>query len=585
MSKVFRFHAAVEHPASTGAVLLRKRRKRNPEPLHLVAADTKSLTDGGGTHPLESYRVVSGSRSVTLTRRESDIIALANPGVIAPAALEDLHPWLPAQWFLNDSVASFRAVSSVVARFGPHFVTAAAYCDERWNTVCNTLRRRSLLDARFYTAWHLPVQDVHILEERRPGRSVVAIDFNGMYPACMLQPFPKPAGLRLVRFDRELNATDDLATGLYRCILVGPTTDFIADHNPFRSFHSGRHLRTRLDEPVEVDLNEFEIAFFRQHFRRVHLVEAVIAEETIFHPLAKEVRRSSVRRANYRAQSNKALADREKFLATLMASCANRPSRLRSEFERRVDALEALRTTYGIDLPADEPEAAANAWLAGRKGITLTSSGANAVVQSPQLDDGSACHLLGQRIVARGRIVLLEMMERVLASAPDVRICYTNIDSIHFSLPTEHLAPVREWLESEASDTMGSFKIEAITEHGLWLEPGRYWLYSDTIAKFRNRSVGDAVAPFRDHSIHVASRQLGDLHVPIRATMRMERTMSMSRSLCPDPATGLVRQKLVEVGADTPCEEVFEVLEKNLRHAIPMKMEAFVALRDRLHLA
>jgi hypothetical protein len=548
----------------------------------LIAADAHTITDNNGTRAIEEYQFVPGPRSVTLTKRESDLIALSNPGVQPPAALEDLHPWLPEQRYLNDSASSFQALKLVIHRFERHLVYASEYCDEKWNTICNALRQRSVLDARFYTAWHLPIQDVHVLEERRPGRSVVSIDFNGMYLACMQQPFPKPSGLRLVRLDRRLSESEVLASGLYRCIIEGPVTDFIIRHNPFRSFYSGRHLRARLDEPVEVDLNEFEVEFYRLHFQSIHLVEAVISDKVVSHPLAKEVHRSFAKRRNYRNQGNKALADREKYLATLMTSCAHRPARPHSTFETRDQAMGTLRAEYGIDPPNDEPEVATDIWLEGRKGIKLRAKDCFTIVQGPHMRDGSACFLLGQRIVARARIVLLEMMERILNSAPGVEICYTNIDSIHFSLPTENLEPVLAWLATECSDALGSFKIESVTRHGLWLEPGRYWLYSEDVEKFRNRSVGDQRQPFKDHAIHVVNRQLGELHVPIRTTLRMDRTMSPSRSLTTDADNGLIRQRLIEISNATTVEQVLDELEQNQQRSTPIRMAAFADLRERM---
>lgn len=582
MSRVYRFHGPADLPAPVKPELLRKRKKGVGRPLCLMAADAHTITDKNGTRAIEEYQFVPGPRSVTLTRRESDLIALSNPGVRPPVALEDLHPWLPGQRYLNDSASSFQTLKLVIHRFERHLVYASEYCDKKWNTICNALRQRSALDARFYTAWHLPIQDVHVLEERRPERSVVSIDFNGMYPACMQQPFPKPSGLKLVRLDRCLSESEVLASGLYRCIIEGPVTDFIIRHNPFRSFHSGRHLRARLDEPVEVDLNEFEVEFYRLHFQSIHLVEAVISDKVVSHPLAKEVHRSFAKRRNYRNQGSKALADREKYLATLMTSCAHRPARPHSTFETRDQAMETLRAEYGIDPPSDEPEDAANIWLEGRKGIKLRAKDCFTIVQGPNMHDGSACFLLGQRIVARGRIVLLEMMERILNSAPGVEICYTNIDSIHFSLPTENLERVLAWLESECSDALGSFKIESVARHGLWLEPGRYWLYSEDVEKFRNRSVGDQKQPFKDHAIQVVSRQLGELHVPIRSTIRMERTMSPSRSLTTDADTGLIRQRLIEIGNATTVEKVLDELEQNQQRSTPIRMAAFTDLRERM---
>ncbi|WP_150290056.1 hypothetical protein [Sphingobium estronivorans] len=140
-----------------------------------------------------------------------------------------------------------------------------------------------------------------------------------------------------------------------------------------------------------------------------------------------------------------------------------------------------------------------------------------------------------------------------------------------------------DWLEREASDAMGSFKIEAVTQHGLWLEPGRYWLYSDTeIVKFRNRSIGDQQQPFRDHAIHVAGRRIGDLHVPVRMTLAMERTMSPSRSVKPDGDDRLVRQRLIEIGDNTTFMDVMGRLERNQRQAIPARMKAFKAVREKI---
>ncbi len=582
MSRAYRFHGPANVSVPDRPVLLRKRKKQARERLHLVGADALSISDHNGTRAIETYAAVDG-RAVTLTRREVDLITLANPGMEPPAALEDLHPWLPECRFLNDSVASLRAADAIVRRFGQHFVSASSFCDEKWNTICNALRQRSLHDARFYSAWHLPIQEAHVLEEVNSDRSVIAIDFNGMYPGCMQHDFPKPSALHLVHLDRDLDPSEMLTTGLYRCVLHGPVTDFIARHNPLRSFHSGRHLRAQLNEPIAIDLNEFELAFFSRHFRRIHLVEAVVSNETISHPLAREVRRSFARRKNYRHQGNKTLADREKFLATLMTSCASRSSRPRRTFETREAAMVHVRSHYGIDVPADEPEAATDIWLDGRKGVTVHHGDNGVDVRGPSLQNGSACHLLGQRIVARGRIMLLEMMERILVRAPDVQICYTNIDSIHFSLPTIHRDSVVAWLEREASDAMGSFKIEAVTQHGLWLEPGRYWLYSDTeIVKFRNRSIGDQQQPFRDHAIHVAGRRIGDLHVPVRMTLAMERTMSPSRSVEPDGDDRLVRQRLIEIGDNTTFSDVMDRLERNQRQAIPARMKAFKAVREKI---
>jgi len=229
-----------------------------------------------------------------------------------------------------------------------------------------------------------------------------------------------------------------------------------------------------------------------------------------------------------------------------------------------------------------EPDSASETWLYGRKGITVIKTQNGLSLDAPNLHDGSACFLLNQRIVARGRIVLLEMMEKVSTIASDVEICYANIDSIHFSVPTAELASALEALRPEISGGMGSFKIEAVTRHGLWLEPGRYWLYSDTVEKFRNRSIGNRLSPFKDHDTHIASQKIGDLYVPIKIRTRMEKTMSGTRAIVFDAPASIARYTLIEIGETTSFAGVLDQLEVNRKRWTPKRMEAFQDLQSRL---
>ncbi|WP_458425110.1 hypothetical protein [Methylorubrum extorquens] len=549
-----------------------------------MAADKNSITDADGTRPIETFQNLSGRATFTLTRREADLVALANPGIRPPQSLEDVHPWLPFLPFVNDSVVGYQVLTVVERRYGKHLVTAATFCDEKWNTICNSVRRKGVLDARFYGAWHLPIQDVFALEERRPHRSVVAIDVNAMYSACMQDVLPKPSALRHVSLDRALCQGETLRSGIYRCRLMRPTTDFIKNHNPFRTFFSGRRLLASLAEPIEVDLNDFEVAYYSRHFDVIHLIDAVVAKETIVHPLAKEARRSFARRQAYQTQGNKALADREKYLATLLSSCASRPNRVRCSFAERFSALERLEEDYGIRPGPDEPEAAMDTWLQRGKGVMMNLASDRVIIDAANLRDGSACFLFGQRIVARGRIHLLQLMEYVLGAGPDIRICYVNIDSIHFSVPNKHLKAVMGVLQAKASDKMGSFKIEAVTRHGLWLEPGRYWLYSGKVEKFRNRSVGDRLRPFKDYAVHVAIRRISGLHVPVRASIQMDKSMSHARSIVAgvDEDFGIELQKQVETSRHTKFADVLDALERNRNQATNRRLEAFGDLRRRL---
>ena len=209
----------------------------------------------------------------------------------------------------------------------------------------------------------------------------------------------------------------------------------------------------------------------------------------------------------------------------------------------------------------------------------MSCTAVGAAVVGPKRGDRSTCHMLGQRTVAQGRVHLLKLMERVLALDPDIEICYANIDSVHFTVPSNKVDGTLTQLRDDASDEMGAFKIEAVTQHGLWLEPGRYWLYSNEVEKFKNRSLGDGDHPFRDRAVYVTSRQIGDLHIPIRVTVRMDKSMSHLRTLHQDN-DGIVRQRLIERGSEASFSEILNLLENSRASATALRLEAFRALEQ-----
>ncbi len=582
MAKVYRFHGPAEDSGKSDLLLLRKRKSREVRPVHLIAADETTITDENGTRAIDTFQDMLPHSYVTLTRREADNIALANPGSRPPAVLEDDYPWLPKRSYVPVSTIGYEVLTQIYRRYGAHLSPSATYCDVKWNTICNSIRRKSPLDSRFYGAWHLPIQDVFVLEERRDNRCVVALDINAMYSSCMQTKIPKPNSLQHMILGRDHQSGERLSAGLYRCRLITPTTSFIKLHNPFRTFFCGRRLQASLIEPVEVDLNEFEINYYAQHFDRIYLIDAVIADEIIPHPLAKEAQRAFSRRLSYRSHGNKPLADREKYLSTLLSSCASRPRILKRKLTDRAGAMSFLASHYGIIPPIDEPEVATDTWIERSNGVRMSLTSNDAIVDAPDMNDRSSCFMLGQRIVAKGRVHLLELMERVLALGIDIHICYVNIDSIHFSVPKEQIDMVVERLAGDASDAMGSFKIEAVTSHGLWLEPGRYWLYSDQVEKFKNRSISDGNQPFKDRSFHIAIRQLGDLHIPIRTSLRLDKSMSDVRALDlePDNFTNFIRQRLIERNETTTYSETLDMLEANKANATPQRLEAFMRLKE-----
>ena len=584
MARVYRYHQSAEDQLPTKALVLAKRKRRSRKRHHLIAADETRITDESGTRPIEMFRKLSGRQFITRTRREADNIFLNNPGCPRPSVLEDDFQWLPKTPYVPDSQIGFEIIKDIFRSHESALIPAATYCDEKWNTVCNAIRKKNSLDARFQFAWHLPIQDVFLLEERREDRCVIAIDVNAMYSACMQQRFPRPSALRHVEIDRDYCADENLEVGLYRCLVSDPKTEFIKTHNPFRTFFCGKRLQASLDEPIEIDLNEFEIAYYSRHFEQIYMVDAVISNHAIRHPLAREARRSYARRQSYLEGGNRALADREKFLATLLSSCTSRPTRSTKTFENFDDAVSFLTKLYGIAPPADEPRVATESWLQRNNGAKVVFNDKGISTKTSNSEDGSSCFVFGQRVVAEGRIRLLKLMEQVLTMGSGIEVCYVNVDSVHFSVPISILDDVTRRLQTLASDAMGGVKIESLTSCGLWLEPGRYWLYSHAVEKFKNRGVGNRRNPFQDQSTYILSRKIDDLHIPIPLRIRMEKSMSDVRGLETHMSgdASVVKQRMISVTDLSTFSDILTQLSQNRKSSTPRRLAAFRELGWRL---
>lgn len=582
MINVCRFNEHIPFVIRKKRFRFKKKSRYAQKNFTFLGVDPVSITDGNGTYPVENYTAGKNEFIFTLTQRESDLIAIKNPGIKPPLVLEKEYPWLPLQKYLGCSKKSFHQINRIVKKFNNQFFNIKDYSNSCWNTVCNTVRMTSNLDACFYSAWHTPIQEAYLLEEKNPEKCVIAIDFNALYPSCMQYSFPDPGKMIHISYQRYLEADEELPVGLYRCHISKPSTSFIQKYNPFKIFFSGKYLGASLIEGIKVDLNEFEIDFYKKHFSQVYIEEAIVAERIINHPLALAVRRSYAQRKNYIDQGRKDLANREKFRMILMSSCTNRPGYENTVFNTSSKAMSFLHKHYGISAFPDEPVSAMATWLDGRKKIFISSNYDNVTTTTPALKRAEACFSLSQRIVARGRTILLDKMEKIAALTSDVEIAYCNIDSIHFSVNKSSFASVYAALKAESSSSMGGFKIDAVTKHGLWLEPGRYWLYGQTIEKFANKGVSDNIQPFKDQKIYVKTICIEELYIPIRISISLSKTMSNERKLFKDEGSNYVRFISFNITKEMRFNDVLEILKRNYALSISIKTKAFNSLRERI---
>ena len=91
-------------------------------------------------------------------------------------------------------------------------------------------------------------------------------------------------------------------------------------------------------------------------------------------------------------------------------------------------------------------------------------------------------------VIANSRVKMMKTIE-LFQKFSELEVCYTNVDSIHVSIPKDKFKQFKQYLEDNKliGEELGRLKIENISQHGVWFFPGRYWLYdNDHIVQFKN---------------------------------------------------------------------------------------------------
>lgn len=580
---VSRFSAPLCISGQGRRIVLKKRKIGRGKLPPAIGVDDKTVATASKVYSIHEAPALIANCCV-LTSREASILIKKNPLLSPPMVLEEMFPWIGDFLFYNNSVRSREVCLGILRRYGKHLVPNATYASLRWNAFCNKVGMKSTLDSVFYFAWHTPIQGAYRFRESSPRRSIVAIDFNSMFGSCMQQLFPAPSKLENIEVSSAYFKGMSLPLGLYRCILRGKMSAMLGALSPFRIYLNGRHISFTSDTEIEVQLNEFEIDFFARHFEEVFVCEGVGSKETVTHPLARQAKQLYAERMCYRRQGNTAMERLTKQKLTLLTSCTQRPGQVSRRFSKLCDALSFIEKEYRIFQLPGEPLSAFLSNLTKNRSVTLQMLADGVEVTGPDVSGRSCCNLFSQRIVALSRIKVLELVENIMKSLKNVEICYCNIDSIHFSYSREDREDVLNWLEMKSSERMGGFKIEALAESGLWLEPGRYWLYGDgKVVKFGNIGISRADGAFGEVRLFRALRQVRDLHIPITGRVHMSRLLSDS--------SGIVRNSLgeeihapVKLNSSFDFWDVIRQLAKNRITAIPEKIAAFQKLKSHFEL-
>ncbi len=463
---------------------------------NIISTDGANILHRGEIYLLSDFITLALSQKLTdimvLTNKERDFLIsdFADFG-LSTAVFEECFPFFDDIRYVSNLSQNIKEARRRLQEMKDKGVRGGTA--RRWYSTVyrfrqeRSLRYKSSLDHKVYFSCLPPYQEVFKAKEARVGRTIYALDFNSMYPACMQGAYPSPKHLKHLMFGTNdvLNSNSD--DGFYRVVLKDAKDTFFLKHHPFRFAKSNKSYNFNLEvgDSIEVFLPKDEIIAYSKFFTFVEMVEGIVSSKSINHPLAKEVRDLfSIKESSSTSNVRRNLTKFE----MLMASSAANPLRYQKRrFQTLDEAVEAVENSLSIkfDQVLSSAQKIELAKSGNRLRIDAAMSGGYRA-EIVKIDSCEAVYSLFSKTVSNSRIRMMALIEKLLL-VESLEVCYANVDSLHISIATVDERQLSDLLSSDLSREMGGLKIEAVATSGYWSDLGRYWLIGEAgVVKYAN---------------------------------------------------------------------------------------------------
>jgi hypothetical protein len=341
------------------------------------------------------------------------------------------------------------------------------------------LRFKNQFDKYFAFAYRGGYQEVFKFKEERSDRIVLALDYNSMFVSCMKGDFLKPKTVKYICFEKSEKNLEPLTSGLYRVILKKPKDTFFKNYHPFKFTLINRSFSFQLsgEESLEILLFKNEVDYYSRFFNSVEVLDGLVSEEVIPHPLYKSACNIYKKRLKARKSGKRELENLYKFQLLTTHSATN-PFKLRKISFSSIEKLcDFLAKEFSIDRPSDISIVEFLATLQDKKYFKITFLEGVYHLNCPDFASNDQVHSISAQILANSRLKMMKLIERLI-EYPSLEVCYINVDSIHVSIERSRLDDFLHKQKSLISDQLGDLKLQAIGDKGYWFDVGRYWIKS-----------------------------------------------------------------------------------------------------------
>lgn len=510
------------------------------EELSPVGVDYNQVFDGQDAHTRFNFLAGTSKKCliITLTQQEKQLLILS--GLIHPERLvsfEERYPFWPNIKFVNNARKNHTLLLKLLKSISHLDIKGGAtdYWSRKFmHKVARKIKKRSALDASFAHASFLPYQEAFKLSETRPGRRVIALDFNSMYGSCMSGEFSDPSHLIHQQINHYYQSGTFLATGLYRVHLCHPVSEFIKKYHALKYVHLNNKYAFTLTENqhIEVLLHSNEIVYYSNHFSEIYIYEGIFSTTSISHPLLKDVQRIYSQRLHYKRQKNITLERLNKLQLAIMHGSVKRKKYRTNFFRDFKSAHHFLQKNFGLNCPDSMSPTEFLSHLSDGHRFTI-EFGAGISIRYLTHHDDSIVFSLYSQVIANARVKMMQTID-LFHQFPELEICYCNIDSIHISLPAESISEFYRFAAPLIGEDMGKLKIEAQADQGYWFEPGRYWLIREnSVVLFKNQGVHNPYVdnPFQDGRSYYKIFNEDGYSVPIKCRKDIAGTLTYKKKL------------------------------------------------------
>lgn len=472
--------------------VIRRNRFKDYSKLFLLSIDSTTLIVDGIVQNLNDASEINNKLNyITLTNKEKEIL-LKKLGHLPPnlIVLEKTFPFINGIKYISDAKRNLNKLQNcikLILSYGLKIEDFHSYAHIKTsNTLANKISKKSILDYAFYFLPHHGYQEVFSLFEDRKNKAIICLDFNSMYLSCMDQFFPNISKLEYVKFENNQKYHSSLPDGLYLTRVSKPNNEFIKNYHYFKytkCFDSSNFI---FDDSltIEVSLLKEELEYFKLHFDEILIVEAILFNEMVKHPLINISKRYYKNKERH--LHNKDLkAMYKSWLSHTSSACASTGSKKTSfnSFDSLADFLSEKFSIHMNDIQSKQDFI--NSIKSHKKFEVKIQKGVFEL-SYPNYESDKSIHCYTSIIISRARLKMLKSIQK-LASINTVTICYTNVDSIHFSINKDKLNDFYKSFSHEINTSCGGIKIEAIGTTGMWLDIGRYWIFDhNKLTKFSN---------------------------------------------------------------------------------------------------